>query len=221
MRNNISADLHSSSITFTVMDDSGKVLEHSTIGTSEKLVLDYLSKIKGEKWLTFEEGPLAQWMFNITRDKVDKVIVCDPKANALIYKGNSNDDIDSKQLADLLRCGKLKEVVHPENRDRQEFRELINTYFKVVKNITQAKNRLKFTFKMKGLFVSGSKIYNEDNRDIYVDSIKTSRVGLISANVQWAQIDLLNQQKEIIYNELKKYVKKYKEKKEFLEIPGV
>jgi hypothetical protein len=52
------------------MDAKGEILEQKAIATSEKLVMDYLKGVKGEKQLTFEEGPLAEWMLNITHDKV-------------------------------------------------------------------------------------------------------------------------------------------------------
>jgi hypothetical protein len=36
---------------------------------------------------------------------VTKVIVCDPRKNALLNAGNKNDRVDARKLSDLLRAG--------------------------------------------------------------------------------------------------------------------
>ena len=56
--------------------------------------------------LTFEEGPLADWLARTLRPHVERVIVCDPRRNALIAKsGDKDDPIDAERLAQLLRGG--------------------------------------------------------------------------------------------------------------------
>ncbi|MFH1727583.1 MAG: hypothetical protein ABIA04_04110 [Pseudomonadota bacterium] len=88
MNSYIGADLHSKSITFSRINLRGKLLETETVSTSELMVLKYIGSIKGKKSITFEEGPMAQWMVNIIHDKVDKYLVCDP--NALIICSGTN-----------------------------------------------------------------------------------------------------------------------------------
>jgi hypothetical protein len=38
---------------------------------------------------------------------VARVLVCDPRRNALLKEGNKSDKIDARKLADLLRTGML------------------------------------------------------------------------------------------------------------------
>lgn len=217
----IGADLHSRNITFTAVNSQGKILNTKVIATSEKLVIDYLKEVDGSKQLTFEDGPLAEWMLNITNDKVEKVVICNPRENAKIFKGNSNDRTDSRNLAELLRLGALCEVKRPLSKERQEFREIVNLYSKLNKDITRAKNRLKAAFRSKGIACTGQGVYNEKSRDEWVKKIEKNNVTEKVAYVHWGQIDFLRSQKELVYKDIKGQAKKFKEIQEFLKVPGV
>lgn len=218
---NIGADLHKKSITFTTMNSQGKILNTKIIATSEKLAIDYLKSIKGKKQLTFEDGPLAEWMLNITHDKADRVIICNPRENAKIFKGNSNDKTDSKNLAELLRLEALCEVKRPLSKDRQEFREIVNLHSKVNKDNTRAKNRLKAAFRGKGIPCSGQTVYNEKKRDEWIRKIEKNNVTKKAVLIHWGLIDFLKSQKDLVYKDMKKQSKKFNEIKEFLKVQGV
>jgi hypothetical protein len=43
---------------------------------------------------------------------VTKVVVCNPRKNALLKEGNKSDRIDARKLAELLRNGSLSGVYH-------------------------------------------------------------------------------------------------------------
>ncbi|MFH1728812.1 MAG: transposase [Pseudomonadota bacterium] len=217
----IGADLHGKSITFCTINSEGKIVDRKIIPTSEKLVIEYLKGIRGKKQLTFEEGPLAEWMLNITYNKVDRALICDPGENPSIYKGNSNDKTDSENLARLLRMGELKEVFHPISKERQEFRELVNLYNKIVKDITRSKNRLKRVFKNRAIPCSGQTIYSEKNSEKWLSKIKETQISIKSATLYWRQLEILENQKIEVYNEMRKRSEKFKEIKEFLKVKGV
>lgn len=217
----IGADVHISSITFTVLAQNGTVLDQTTLALSENLITDYIENITGQKELTFEEGPLAEWMINILNDKVDKLLVCDPKKNALIYSGRSNDKVDSKNLADLLRVNSLKEVKHPLIKSRQEFRELMHLWFKIQKEITRAKLRLKSKFRMNGIQCNGETVYNEKNRQEWLDKLPKNSISKTCVMTYWEQINFLKLQEENIYVEIKNRIKMFPEMKEFMKERGV
>ena len=217
----IGVDLHISSATFTTLNKDGKLLEKRTMALNEKEIGDYISTIRGRKQLAVEEGPLAEWFLNFAHNKVDELIVCDPKKNALIYKGNSNDDIDSYGIAELLRLNSLKKVVHPLSKDRQEFREIMNLYFKVQKDTTRYKNRLKAVFRKNGIPCAGTTIYNEKKKKDWIKKLPKKAVSIRCANVYWDQIALLRKQTKEIVVEMKKRVKTYSEIGEFMKIKGV
>lgn len=217
----IGLDVHSSSITATVMDKKGKIIDNCTLGVSEKLITDYISSIKGKKQLVLEEGTMAQWMANILQNKVDKLVVCDPRRNALIYKGKSNDDIDSRDLAELLRLDALKSINHPLSTDRQEFRELINQWVKIQRDKTRAKLRLKAKFRMNGIQCTGSKIYNQKKKDIWVKKLPNKNITPVCVQMFWDQISLFESHEEVLYEKIKVMAKKFSEIKEFLKERGV
>ena len=45
---------------------------------------------------------------------VAKIVVCDPRRNALLKEGNKSDRIDARKLAELLRANLLRSVYHGE-----------------------------------------------------------------------------------------------------------
>jgi hypothetical protein len=93
-------------------------------------------------WITFEEGTSAAWLYDLLKPHVTKVIVCDPRKNALLNAGNKNDRVDARKLSDLLRAGLLTPVYHGESGVRT-LRELCRGYLTINKDLTRVMNRLK------------------------------------------------------------------------------
>jgi transposase len=57
--------------------------------------------ISGEVHVTLEEGNCAAWLHDLLLPYVNRVIVCDPRKNALLKQGNKSDKIDARKLAEL------------------------------------------------------------------------------------------------------------------------
>jgi hypothetical protein len=53
--------------------------------------------------VTFEEGTWAAWLYDLLKPHVAKLVVCNPRKNALLKDGNKSDRIDARKLAELLR----------------------------------------------------------------------------------------------------------------------
>jgi transposase len=88
-----------------------------------------IASVRRPRYLTFEEGPLASWLLRNLKQDVDRLIVCDPRKNALISKGGDKDDsIDAGKLADLFAGGFLKAVHHPAELEREAFKQLVGLY---------------------------------------------------------------------------------------------
>jgi transposase len=62
----------------------------------------------------FEEGTWAAWLSDLLKPHVAKLVVCNPRKNALLKHGNKSDRIDARKLADLLRLNDLEPVYHGE-----------------------------------------------------------------------------------------------------------
>jgi len=111
----IGMDVHQATISIAVMDEAGKVVMDSVIETKARTILEFIQGLRGTLWVTFEEGTSAAWLYDLLKPYVAKVVVCDPRKNALLKAGNKNDRIDARKLADLLRVGLLSPVYHGES----------------------------------------------------------------------------------------------------------
>ena len=110
----IGMDVHQATISIAVMDEAGKVVMDSVIETKARTIREFIQGLRGTLWVTFEEGSTA-WLYDLLKPYVAKVVVCDPRKNALLKAGNKNDRIDARKLADLLRVGHLSPVYHGES----------------------------------------------------------------------------------------------------------
>ena len=111
----IGMDVHQASISIAVRDATGKVVVESIIETKASTILGFIRGIQGSLWITFEEGTSAAWLYDLLKPHVTKVIVCNPRKNALLKDGSKNDRIDARKLAELLRHNLLSPVYHGEN----------------------------------------------------------------------------------------------------------
>jgi len=98
----IGMDVHKESISLAVRNAAGKVVMESVIETKANMILQFLDGLRGEVHVTFEEGTWAAWLYDLLRPHVARLVVCDPRRNALLLKGNQNDRIDARKLAELL-----------------------------------------------------------------------------------------------------------------------
>lgn len=90
----IGADVHSNS-TELAIEKRNKIVARYSVPTTIPAISNVLDSLQGKKHLTFEEGPMAGWLYRNLNQKVDKLIVCDPRRNKLISsdgnrKGNYN-----------------------------------------------------------------------------------------------------------------------------------
>jgi transposase len=67
--------------------------------------------LRGTLSVTFEEGTWAAWLYDLLKPHVAKLVVSNPRKNALLKHGNKSDKIDARKLADLLRLNDLEPVV--------------------------------------------------------------------------------------------------------------
>ena len=75
-------------------------------------------------------------MYDLLKPHVTKVIVCNPRKNALLKAGSKSDRIDAQKLSDLLRAGMLTPVYHGENGVRT-LRELGRSYLTVTHSVVR------------------------------------------------------------------------------------
>jgi transposase len=118
-----------------------------------------------------------------------KVIVCNPRKNALLKDGNKNDRIDARKLAELLRFDNLKAVYHGETGVRM-LRELARSYLTIVKDLTRVMNRLKALYRSWVIPCAGRDVYYTRHRTEWLEKIR--EVGVRRRAEQlYQQLDML------------------------------
>src|ERR1017187_3261536 len=126
----IGLDVHQATISVAVMDPMGKVVMESILETKAATILGFFAALRGTLSVTFEEGTCAAWLYDLLKPHVAKLLVCNPRKNALLKDGNKSDRIDARKLAELLRGDQLKPVYHGETGVRM-LRELARSYLTI------------------------------------------------------------------------------------------
>ena len=111
----IGMDVHTATISIAVLDDAGKLIMDSVMETKASTVLQFIHGLRGNLYVTFEEGTWAAWLYDLLKPYVTNIVVCDPRRNALLKEGSKSDRIDARKLAELLRGIQLHPVCHGEH----------------------------------------------------------------------------------------------------------
>ena len=94
----IGLDVHRDTISAAVLNESGRLLQQSVLMTRTTAILDFISGVRGSLHVTFEEGTHSAWLYDLLSRRVDKLVVCNPRKNALLKSGNKGDAIDARKL---------------------------------------------------------------------------------------------------------------------------
>src|ERR1700686_3069861 len=184
-------DVHQISTSIAVIDAAGKLLMECIIETKAATVLEFVQGIRGSLWVTFEEGTSAAWLYDLLKPHVTKVIVCDPRKNALLNAGNKNDRVDARKLSDLLRAGLVTPVYHGESGVRT-LRELSRSYLTINKDLTRVMNRLKALYRSWAIPCAGEKVYSPRHRNAWLEKLSEPGVHR-RAEQLYQQLDALVQ----------------------------
>ena len=89
----IGLDVHQATIVVAVMDSTGKLVMESILETEAATILQFFAGLRGILSVTFEEGTWSVWLYDLLHPHVDKLVVCNPRKNALLKDGNKSDRI--------------------------------------------------------------------------------------------------------------------------------
>src|SRR2546423_2814335 len=132
----IGMDVHQATISVAVMDAGGKLIMECLLETKAATIVEFIQGLHGTLSLTFEEGTSAAWLHDLLKPHVSRLVVCDPRKNALLKDGNKSDRIDARKLAELLRGNQLHPVYHGEHEVRT-LKELGRSYLTITKDVTR------------------------------------------------------------------------------------
>jgi hypothetical protein len=121
----IGTDVHKESVSIAVMNGAGKIGMECVIETKARMILQFVSGLRGDLHVTFEEGTSPAWLCDLLKPHVTKLVVCDSRKNSSMKEGNQSDKIDARRLAELLRLNHLHPVYHGEHGLRS-LKELVS-----------------------------------------------------------------------------------------------
>ncbi len=219
----LAMDVHTRNSVLGKMDSKGVFKGKQSFTTSEVNIIEALQAIpEKKKYLVIEEGTLTYWAAQVARPYVTEVIACDPKENALIYKGPlKNDKVDTQKLCRLLRLGALKQVYHAENDERAIFKAAAQHYLDLRDQQIELKQKIKAMYRHWGVIdVFGEAVYTEKGRDGYLRKIKH-----VTVYNQLMRLYKIMDETELMQanalKEMKNLGRKYPEIKEFKKIYGI
>lgn len=213
----IAMDVHQSTISVAVRDAAGKLVMESVIETKADTILDFIKGVGGSLWVTFEEGTQAAWLHDLLKPHVTKVIVCDPRKNALLKKGNKNDLMDARKLSQLVYMGLLSPVYHADEGVGM-LREVARSYLTLSRDLTRVMNRLKAIYRGRGIPCAGKTVYSRIRRDTWLNKLPE---GGVRRRAEWlySQLDSLAPLHREIRCELVKEGQKHRASKVLSKIP--
>ena len=150
--------------------------------------------------MTFEEGTWSAWLYDLLNPHVDKLVVCNPRKNALLKDGNKSDRIDARKLAELLRGNQLKPVYHGETGVRM-LRELSRSYLTIVKDLSRVMNRLKAVYRSWAIPCAGRDVYYRRHRAQWLAKIREAGVRRRAERL-YEQLDMLQHLRQQARREL-------------------
>jgi len=129
----IALDVHCTTTDMAVLTRRGRLTERRRCPTAIPPLVEAIRDIRRPRYVTFEEGPLADWLLRNLSPHADEVLVCEPRRNHLIAKDSDTDDpIDAEKLAHLYRGGYLKQVHHSETLERVICKQHVAAYHEAV-----------------------------------------------------------------------------------------
>ena len=82
----IGLDTHGSFCEMAAVTALGNLVRRGRCATSIAALRAMIEKVPRPRHLTFEEGPLANWLYRNLKDQVDQLTVAEPRRNRLIAK---------------------------------------------------------------------------------------------------------------------------------------
>jgi transposase len=180
-------DVHQATTVVAVREESGRVIQQTVLPTETEPLREFFRGMGGTVQVGLEEGTQAQWLSELLRPLVHRVVVCDRRGEN--RKGNKNDKLDTLKGSELLRRGALRAVYHGDAK-ALTLKQLAGNYLNVVGSATSVKLQLKSLFRGRGIGTAGKKVYALDDRLQWLDQL-TNPGMRVRAETLYEQLELL------------------------------
>ncbi len=210
-------DVHQSTISVAVLNADGKLIMQSVMATHAPAILDFLHGLRGTLHVTCEEGTHSAWLYDLLVRRVAKLVVCNPRKNALLKAGNKSDAIDARKLAELLRAGLLS-AVYQGQRSTAAVKQLGRSYAALTEDTTRIMGRIKALYRSQAIACAGEKPYSTRHREDYLAQLLEPGLQRRARRL-YQELDLLQQLRREARHDLLLECRKHKESKLLRSIP--
>ncbi len=213
----VGLDVHQSTISVAVLNDEGKLVMQCVLATQARAIVDFFAGLRGTLHVTFEEGAHSAWLYDLLVRRVTKLVVCNPRKNALLKAGNKSDAIDARKLAELLRAGMLSPVYHGQNSSAT-VKQLGRSYAALTEDTTRTMGRIKALYRSQAIACAGEKPYGSRHREDYLAQLLEPGLQQRAQRL-YQELDLLQQLRREARCELIVECRKHKESRLLRSIP--
>jgi len=203
------------------IEKNEKIIGRYRVPTTIPALREVLGSIGGTKFLTFEEGPMAGWMYRNLKDNVDQLVVCDPRRNKLIAcDGDKDDSIDAGKLAGLLRGGYLREVYQSEDIGRIVLKQWVSLYHDKVHEAVRQINKIRARCRMYGIRIPRRALRDHISRRQWMTGLSEKDLAE-QLRVLWLGFDTAAKQVQMARKQLLRHSKNYEIIKYWSDVPGI
>jgi len=216
----IGADVDSKMVELAI-EKKEKIVQRYRVPTTIPALRTVLGSIPGTKFLTFEEGPMAGWLYRNLKDDVDDLVVCDPRRNKLIAcDGDKDDSIDAGKLAGLLRGGYLRAVHQSEDMGMVVLKQWVSLYHDKVRDAVRQINKIRARCRMYGIRIPRCALRDQVSRYRWMTKLREKDLAE-QLEVMWIGFDIIATQVKMARKQLIRHSKDYDIIKYWSDVPGI
>ncbi|MGA7829765.1 MAG: transposase [Terracidiphilus sp.] len=213
----VGLDVHRDTISAAVLNEGGRLIQQSILATRAAAILEFIGGMRGTLHVTFEEGTHSAWLYDLLVRRVARLVVCNPRMNALMKSGNKSDAIDARKLAELLRADMLSPVYHGE-KSAMDVQHLSRSYSLLTEDTTRVMARIKAVFRGQAISCAGQKLYGHKHRDEYLAQLGTCALRR-RAELLYEELEALQKLRRQAKHEMIVECRKYPETKLLSSVP--
>lgn len=217
----VGMDVGSKQCAAVAVDENGRMVDSDLFKTTERNIISFFERQKGEVHVLIEECEIASWIRGIVKPFVARVVVCDPKHNAWIAKGNMKDDpVDAGKLAELLRINHYTEVWHTDDEDIASLKATVKHYDESTKRLVRVQGQIKAQLRRQGVITSGNAVYGAKGRAKALEEVSDPKVRA-AIEADYELMDYLTSAKADAHLLMTRTSRSFPVTSRLREIPGV
>jgi transposase len=218
----IGLDVHCQFTEFAVVTSSGRVTKRGRCATTVPALLEAIESVKRPRYVAFEEGPMAEWLYRNLLPSAEGVLACEPRRDRWIAQdGEKDDPLDAAKVAQLHRGGYLKAVHHPQSEQRSIFKGHVSVYHDRVRQRVRTANRIIAQFRSHGVVIQEADFAAAAQRQGLLRRLPADRLLQKDLQLLWEGYDLTALHVAEMERSLRQLARKDEVLRRFQEVPGI